>query len=195
MASFSKTYPLDQFLAGLENPGRGPGVTVEDRRDLAIVQVFAANGKTKAVEKALGIKESPGKATSSSSFSAVPLTPGQWMLVSAQPSPKDFANRIAKKLKSNGYVSEQSGGRVVLRISGPRVRELMQKGCRLDLHSSVTGKGWCAQTQMAQIGVIIHQVDDKPTYDLSVYSGFAREFAEWILHSATQYGITFRISG
>jgi len=67
----------------------------------------------------------------------------------------------------------------------------MQKGCRLDLHPSVASKGWCAQTQVAQTGALLHQVDDKPTYHVSVYSGFAQHFAEWLHHTGMQLGISF----
>ena len=112
-------------------------------------------------------------------------------MISAGSNPKDFADGLRAKLKKNGYVSEQSDARVIFSLSGPRVREMMQKGCRLDLHPSVTQKGWCAQTQMAQAGVIIHQSDDAPTYDILVYSGFAQHFAEWLAHTGAQLGIGF----
>ena len=81
--------------------------------------------------------------------------------------------------------------RVIFSLSGPRVAELMQKGCRLDLHPSHTGKGWCAQTQIAQCGVIIIQTAETPAYDILVYSGFSRHFAEWLHHTGEQLGIGF----
>lgn len=191
MAKFSATHPLDEFFSTV-GKGSAKGVTVEciDGRD--IIQVFASNGKTKAVERTLGIKETPGQSSSTKDYLAIPLCPGEWMLVSSKANPKDFAKGIAAKLKKNGYVSEQSDARVIFRISGPKARELMQKGCRLDLHPSATKAGWCAQTQMAQVGTIIHQNDDKPTYDISVYSGFAQHFAEWLLHSGAQLGLQFK---
>lgn len=190
MAKFATTHPLDEFYAQLPTSD-GKGVSVKTIDGRAIVQVFASNGKTSAVERALKIKETPGKATVADDFTAIPLSPGQWMLVSAKANPKAFVDDLRAKLKKNGYVSEQSDARVIFRMSGPRAAEMMQKGCRLDLHPSEAKKGWCAQTQMAQAGVIIHQTDDKPSYDILVYSGFAQHFAEWLLHTGAQLGIQF----
>ncbi len=192
MANMFAAHPLEQFFEKLKTPA-GKGVSVESIENRAIIQVFAAKGKTAAVERALKIKLSPGKSTISAGYTAIPVAPGQWMLISGKADTNGkFAAGIQAKLKKNGYISEQSDSRVVFRLSGPRVVQLMQKGCRLDLHPSSTGKGWCAQTQMAQMGVIIHQLDDKPTYDVLVYSGFARDFAEWLEHTGAQLGITFK---
>ncbi len=192
MAEMQTVHPLDQFFANLKTPS-GAGVSVESIEGRGILQVFAAKGKNTAVERALKIKQSPGKSTISTGYTAISVSPGQWLLISGKEKPEGaFAEEIKGKLKKNGYVSEQSGSRVIFRLTGPRVVELMQKGCRLDLHPSSTGKGWCAQTQMAQIGTIIHQFDDKPNYDILAYSGFARDFAEWLEHTGAQLGIAFK---
>lgn len=190
MAEFITTHPLDAFLKGAHTVA-DPGVSVEVLKNQGIVQVFAKNGGAKAVETALGIKTKPGKASKVDDFIALPLAQGQWLLVSKDVDENGFTQDIIDKLGSGGYVSEQSDSRVIFRISGPKAVELMQKGCRLDLHPSVTGANWCAQTQMAQIGILIHQVDRNPTYDLYVYSGFAQDFAEWLQHTGAQLGISF----
>lgn len=191
-ARFETRHPLDAYLADRPAAPKAPGITVEIRRGHAMGNVFAVSGKTPAVEKALKIKGTPGTATSSKDYSALPLSPGQWLLVSSTPADHRFGEKIAKRLKGSGYYSEQSDSRVIFRISGRNARELMSKGCRLDLHPAKAKAGFCAQTQMAQIGVLIHQVEDAPVYDLFVYSGFARGFAEWLNHTGAQHGIRFR---
>lgn len=190
MAKFSAATPLDAFFEHAPQSG-GKGVQVKAITGRAIVQVFAAKGKTKSVERALKIKETPGATSSTSEYTAIPLSPGEWMLISTRTAGMKFGEDLRSKLKKNGYASEQSDGRMIFRLTGPRVVELMQKACRLDLHPSKTGKGWCAQTQMAQAGVIIHQIDNKPSYDILVYSGFAQHFAEWLLHTGAQLNISF----
>lgn len=189
---FEAHHPLDAFVADRPAAPKAPGVTVEIRRGHAMGNAFAISGEVTAVEKALKIKGTPGAATSSKDYSALPLSPGQWLLVSSAPADHGFGEKLTKRLKGSGYYSEQSDSRVIFRISGRNARELMIKGCRLDLHPSVAKAGFCAQTQMAQIGVLIHQVEDAPVYDLFVYSGFAQEFAEWLDHSSAQYGIRFK---
>ncbi len=160
-------------------------VTIQERAGAGVLQVFV-NGDAGA--RALGIGTTPAVATVTDAYTALPLSPNQWLLIAATGADGSFADAVREKLGSEGYVSEQSQGRVVLRISGARATDVLRKGCRLDLHPSVIAPGFCAQTSMAQVGVQLHLVDDSPTYDLIVYSGFARSFWHWLTESAAEYG-------
>jgi sarcosine oxidase subunit gamma len=149
--------------------------------------LFAKNGKSAALAKKLKIGDTPGKASVTKTFTALPLSPGQWMLVASSGADGTFAQSITKAIGALGYVSEQSDSRVCLSVSGEKARQVMAKGCRLDLHPSVVDTGFCAQTQMAQVGVLIHQSDDQPTYDLFVYSGFAASFWDWLEEASAEF--------
>ena len=96
-AKLVEALPLDTFHDHVTNPSGTTGATIEDIRNRAIIQVFAKNGKAKAVERALKIKESPGKSTVSKDFTALPLSLGQWILISAKQD-SGFAKKIEKKL-------------------------------------------------------------------------------------------------
>ena len=77
----------------------------------------------------------------------------------------------------------------MIRVTGPRARDLLAKGCPLDLHPSLFAKGACAQTVMAKAGVLIHAVDDGPTYDLYVLRSFAEYLWRWLEDAAQEYGV------
>ena len=62
------------------------------------------------------------------------------------------------------------------------------RGCRLDLHPRVAGPGFCAQTPIAHIGCLLHQVDAVPTFDLVVYAGYAEAFWGWLTQTAAAFG-------
>ena len=54
------------------------------------------------------------------------------------PSPRRLANDalardLAERLKGLASISDQSGGRTVIRISGPRARDVLAKGLPIDL--------------------------------------------------------------
>ena len=164
------------------------GVKFVDRRGLALGQVFARRGKEKALAKALHLPLTPGRSAVHEEYVALPLAPGQWMLMAEGGADGAFCRAIAERMGALGYVSEQSHSRVVLRVGGERARELLGKGCRLDLHPRVMQPGACATTVMAQVGVLLHQVDDVPSYDLLVYSGFAQCFWEWLEETAATIG-------
>lgn len=191
MAEFKTTHPLDDFFSKLGKQNKSKELCVKVLTNFDMVQVFSVDGKVKAVEKALGIKQSPGMASVTKDYRAIPVSPAQWLIVSSRQGVKDFAGSIKTKLKRNGYISQQSDARVIFSLSGSKAKELMQKGCRLDLHPSATPSNWCAQTVMAQVGTILHKVDDAPTFDVFVYSGYAEDFAQWLLHTGLQLGVTF----
>lgn len=165
-------------------------VHLAQRRDMAMVQVFARKQQSTQLASTLAIGSQVGMASVTADYTALPLGPGQWMLTSTTGDAGEFCQQIRARTGELGYVSEQSQSRVIIRVSGPSARQLMQKGCRLDLHPSFAGEGFCAQTPMAQVGVLMHQLDDAPSYDLHVYSGFARSFWHWLTESAAQYGYT-----
>lgn len=185
----SRVSPLD-FIVKRSVDSEQSDLKLTERRDLAMLQVFAKKGQTDMLADNLGIGSEPGQATITSDFTALPLCHGQWMLSAESGADGEFCQRVRDKIRGSGFVSEQSHSRVVFRVSGADARRLMQRGCRLDLHPDVAATGLCAQTPMAQVGVLIHQVDDTPTYDLYVYSGFAHTFWHWLTESAAQFGYT-----
>lgn len=164
------------------------GIELAEQKGRAVVQLFARSGKEATVCEALGIVNQPGVASVNEQLTALPLAPGQWILTAASGDDGAFATRLREQLGEDAFVSEQSHGRTIIRVSGENARALMQKGCRLDLHPSVAQPGFCAQTAMAQIGVLVHQVDAQATYDLHVYSGFALSFWHWLTTTSAQFG-------
>ncbi len=196
MADFKPLHPLGNLDELVEKHSFfGPGsaaITIGVRKSVECAQLFAGNGNQAKIAKKLNFDSSTGKATETKGFTALPIAPGQWILISKNSAP-GFADGVAKSINGLGYLSQQSDSRICLRVSGPKARELMSRGCRLDLHESHSGAGFCAQTVMAQIGVILHQLDDNPTYELYLYAGFARSFFHWLSHSAAQFGCDIEI--
>ena len=86
-------------------------------------------------------------------------------------------------------VNDISSGQTIIRLRGPRARDLLSKGCPLDLHPRVFGPGQCAQSHIGKSNALIIQVDDAPTYDIIVRRSFADYLARWMLHSGMEYDI------
>lgn len=185
MSDLQKIHPLGEVEICNEG-SRELGVTIATCEVPALVNLFAKKGQDNTVMKKLGFNTGPNQAVETAAFKALPLAPNQWILVSEKDTGPAFAEKISNKIKGLGYVSEQSESRVCIKVSGPNARELMSRGCHLDLHPSVISNGYCAQTTMAQVGVLLHVVDDQ-NYELYVYSGFARSFWHWINDTAGQF--------
>ena len=61
-------------------------------------------------------------------------------------------------------------------MAGAYARDVLAKGCPLDLHPREFKPGDCAQSHYAKASVLLYQADDAPTYHLTV----ARSFAEYL---------------
>ena len=90
-------------------------------------------------------------------------------------------------LQGVASVSDQSHGRVVIRVEGPRSRAVLAKGTPVDLHAAEFPLGKSALTQMAHVGVHITRVSEDG-FDLSVLRGFSESFWEWLCEQAEEFG-------
>jgi sarcosine oxidase subunit gamma len=163
-------------------------VVIAERPGLALVQVLARPGQEQAVAARLGFDPAPGRASETPAGTALWLAPGTWMVVAQDAEDGGLCRRLRERLGDRAAVVDQSHGRAVLRLAGPRSRDVLAKGCRLDLHPRVFTPRMCAQTVIAQIGVLLHQCDETPTYDLYVFPGYALAFLEWLTSSAAEFG-------
>ena len=189
MTEFSILNPLSHLGLHEGKETSRADVILRDRRGLGIAQIFAKKGKTAALAKKLGISAKPRTATVLEDYTALPLSPGQWMLFADGGADGSFKQMLEERIGKIGYVSEQSHSRAIIRISGRKCLDVLAKECRLDLHGDVATTGFCAQTNMAKIGVLMHKVDDAPTFDLVVFAGFADSFWHWIRQASAEYNV------
>jgi sarcosine oxidase subunit gamma len=104
-------------------------------------------------------------------------------------SPNDaLARELMAACGDAASVADQSSGKCVLRISGERARDVLAKGCRIDLHPRIFAPGRSAVTPIAHTHTVLMQVDAAPTFDLIVPSTLARDFVEWLGLSAAEFG-------
>ena len=80
-----------------------------------------------------------------------------------------------------------SANRTLLELEGPMAREVLMKGCSLDLHPRRFGPGRCAQTALARVQVILWQMTDEPCYRILVRCSFAPYLAAWLVDAMAEY--------
>jgi heterotetrameric sarcosine oxidase gamma subunit len=198
VADLRRRWPLEGPLPAARRglgPSDAPGVLIAERRGLALVQVLARRGQHEAVAACLGLDPAPGVASGTPAGTVLWLAPGTWTVVAEEVEDGALYQRLLDRLGDLAAVVDQSHGRAVLRLAGSRARDVLAKGCRLDLHPRVFTPGTCAQTVIAQIGVLLHQCDEVPTYDLYVPAGYAVDFFEWLTSSAAEFGFRAEVSG
>jgi heterotetrameric sarcosine oxidase gamma subunit len=191
VAELPRRSPLDGVPGeGRHGPGAAaaPGVVIGLRSRLSLVQVIARRGQQQAVAERLGFDPAPGRAATIDAGAALWLAPGAWMVVASALEESALYQDLRARLQDVASIVDHSHGRAVLRLAGARARDVLAKGCRLDLHPRAFTPGTCAQTAIAQIGVLLHQLDERPTYDLYVFAGYALDFLEWLTTSAVEFG-------
>ena len=184
-------------LAGLAIPGRfgasgGAGMTIEERT-MALASVVARRGQRDALARAvsenynLGLPDEPRRA-SNGAVTFAGVGPGQWIASMEGIAPADFVPRLRSSLGSYAAIADQSDSRLILRLSGPRVRDVLAKGVPIDLHPNAFKVGDVAVTLVAHVGVQIDMLDDAPTFRLMAPRSMAGSFWSWLCASAAEFG-------
>ena len=175
--TFLRVSPLrDVAVQGRFGASRGtPGVSFHVRHPLAIVTVIARAGQGAATAAAL------------SGHTAQWAGPDQYFVLAEGKAEGALYRELKARLSGIASVSDQSHGRVVIRVSGPKARAVLSKGTPVDLHADNFPVGKSALTQMAHVGIHLTRVGED-SFDLSVFRGFAESFWEWITEQAEEFG-------
>lgn len=175
------------------------GGTAIDRDDIQLVEL-AGVGKVilrgdpkdasflAAVRDAVEIDLPLAPNTSSETLplSAIWLSPDEWLLTCAGGSEVNVFGALSTALSSqHAAVVDVTDSRTVLRLSGPRARAVLAKGCALDLHPRAFALGDVAQTMLAKSAVILHHtVDDAEKegseFDIYVPRSYADYLWSWL---------------
>ena len=159
----------------------GIGLTIGERRPLALVHVGVREGDD-ATRAAVGVTlpALAGQTAVTGETRAIWLAPDRWLLCQAD---ADGIRRAAPA----AAVNDVSSGRTVLRLSGPRVRDVLASDCPLDLHPSAFGPGRSAATLIGHFGVVLDCVE-ADVVDVYVARGFALDFWHWLTETAAEWG-------
>jgi len=186
-------------LAGIPRPGHHglstgmPGLSIQEREQVEIVSIAARRGQTPAILDAvqkrwgLGLPTMP-RWVGDDRLAFVWSGAGQWLAV-AEPLAGDLEAELREHLSGIASMTAQGDGRVVLRVSGPHVRDVLATGIPIDLHPRVFKTGDTAITLAGHIGVQIRQIDDQSTFDLMAFRGFAGDLCDWLTEAGRAFGV------
>ena len=193
----SRESPLFQFFASRRGVGRPaePGVSLGERAFLGHVNLRGDPEDAAfldAVQGVLGVglPTEPNTVAEGDGVGALWLGPDEWLLITPPSLETQLDEALREALDDTfAAVTDVSGGQIVISIQGSHARDVLAKGCSLDLHPRVFSPGHCAQTLVASVGAIIRQIDEKPSFDLIVRRSFAEYLALWLEDAAQEYGL------
>jgi methylglutamate dehydrogenase subunit D len=196
---------LEQLLLpGTHNAPTGePGVVVALRSDLALAYVMAHKGKVEDLRQhmldrfgvTLPTTAQRAEKSGSLSFDSLNLIwagPARWLAGTSTQAAASLELLLRKELSGLASVVNQTDGRSIFRISGPKAREVLARGIPIDIDPLVFGPGDTALTLAGHISVHFWQVDLSPAYEFAVPRSFAASFYEWLFAASAKYGVLVR---
>jgi methylglutamate dehydrogenase subunit D len=186
-------------LANLAAPGRfgnadgEPGVFISERAGLGLATVAARKGQGAALKSsvrqayAVDLPDA-SRVAQGPDVSFVGYGRGQWLAVSETLKGDELARDLSSRLKGLASISDQSGGRTVLTVSGPRARDVLAKGLPIDLDPRAFPLGSAVTSAIALMGVQLWQSNDTRSYDVAIFRSVSESFWRWLTASAAEYG-------
>ena len=167
-------------------------------KEVKLIMKLIIRGKKRefisAVGKSLNIllPTEANTSTQSDKFTAVWLSPDEWMIFSNQPidestndyDTKELLNRNISKLNL-GAVTDVTDQFVMIGLKGNKIYELFQNGSPFNFNDFQSKKGAVTQTVLNKIDIIVHN-QDKNTVNLFVRRSFSLHLFSWMNDAASR---------
>lgn len=128
-------------------------------------------------------------------FDLLWLGPDEWLVVAQDGAEADLESHLGAAVAPHGgTVTDVSESRATIVVSGPNARDVLAKGCPLDLHPRAFAAGTCAQSLVAKVGVIVHRTDsgaagEPARFELHVLRSFADYLWRFLEDAGQEYGL------
>jgi len=152
-------------------------------------------GARQALETALGAALPPvGKASIAGETKLLGLGPDEWLLIAADGPALAQRLRVATAGQFVG-VTDVSENYTTLVASGPAAREVLAKGCPLDLHPRSLKPGDVAGSLVAKATVVLTLLSEEAgdaRFELLVRRSFADYLFRWLEDAGREAGAVVR---
>ncbi len=180
-------------LAGALAEARAEGVTLAERPARARLNLRLDPEDGTALAAAAGVLGAalpltPNTTASAGERTILWLGPDEWLASGPAADAAPLAGALAAALAGRHHaVCDVSAMYATLALSGTNAREVLMKGCRLDLHPRAFAPGACMQTALAKAQVILHRSGEESSYEITVRNSFSVYLATWLLDAMAEY--------
>jgi sarcosine oxidase subunit gamma len=189
--TLERTSPLQPWAARFAQIPDSVSIAEEPFVTMVELRVDPSGPGATAAAGLLGVElpTTPSSYTKSADTAVLWLAPDEWLVTGTSLTGSALEARLRGTVGPHGGAAvDVSGQRTTLRLRGSHSRDVLAKGCAIDLHPSTFGEGGAAQTMLGQTGVILLAVDGSGTdYRILVRSSFARYLADWLLDATEEY--------
>ena len=120
------------------------------------------------------------------------LGPDEFLLLCAAGTETHLHSQLTLDMADiHAAVTNVTDSLCALSLRGPAVREVLARGCALDLHPSKFTAGDCAQSMLAHAAVTLI-ANDETGFTLICRTSFAPYVADWLMDAGLAFGVSFR---
>ncbi len=166
------------------------GVTLTQMRPNGLVNLRLRpdNLAVESIRDELGcdLPSVPGTVESSSDCQILWIGPTEWLVTMSSRDGSVASKALSAVLAEfHAAVNDVSDSLHIIRVSGDDARLVLAKGCPLDLHQREFSPGRCARSVIAKATVLLHQIDDAPSFELYVDRSYAEYLWRWLEDAAS----------
>lgn len=169
--------PLD----GPVQLGPHSGLSVEELPGITQFQVIARKGKSAAFGKTLA----PLEGAEIEGLFICATGPGEYWVFAEKNDACGVEALLLNQFGETAFLFNQSHGRVVLRIEGPRAADVLAKGSPLDMR--VMPASGAAHTVVEHIPVLVAWREGFEGVDVSIPRSYAVSFGIWLTEAALEF--------
>jgi len=162
---------------------------ISEEKDLTIVQIVQYK-KSKVQLNSVQVDglEFPlqnSKVSSNKETRILWNAPNTWLVISRK---ENIAAIIKETCNSDNFaITDISHSRAVIQIKGLQAREILKKGCPLNINEFKTNN--CAGTVFHGISIVVDLIDNNPdTFNLLTLRSFGESFYHHITDAALEFG-------
>ena len=180
---------------GFDNPDGGkPGLVFAEIAHLGKINLRGGDDLLPAVKTHTGCSALP----TNNSFVTVGerqliwLGPDEFLLLCEAGSEVHLHGQLMLDLNAvHAAVTNVTDGLCAFSLRGPALRQVLAKGCAIDLHPAVFTPGSCAQTMLAHAAVTLMATEEN-RFTMICRTSFAPYVHDWLLDAGMEYGVSFR---
>ena len=178
----------------LPNPNGGkPGLVFYEMAHLGKLNMRADKSAGKIIKSITGCTFPPAanKFTTAGERHAVWLGPDEFMIMCEAGKDEELASAIQASFGSrHTAVTNITDALAAFHLKGAAVRQVLAKGCALDLNQNSFTSGDAAQTLLSHAAVTIMALTDDE-FIVICRTSFASYLHNWFLDAALEYGVKF----
>lgn len=159
----------------------GERLAIRERRGFCVVELVAfgrGEAARESLSAAFGIAlPTPGGSAEADGLAALSIGPSRWLIV----TPEAAITNLPDLPDTEAVVTDLTGGRTILTLTGPRAAQTLMKGAAIDLDPAAFPDGSVASTALARMPVTIWCRADG--YDVIIPRSYAVSLLEWLLEA------------